>query len=175
LGSVWRRDEINTNKPTTLGLKNYLWFCATGIMMKRCRERDSDVCPRCGLTETMQHIWKCTHEMEDLWKSSMEVVHNWLILNNTHPEMTRVIIESLTRWRTAESSTVTTHIPWLQELINKQTACGWHDFFEGLLLKDWRHVMLNHLKKVCSKKSSKRWTIALIRKLWPDQQSQVLF
>jgi hypothetical protein len=64
-------------------------------MMKRHRERDSDACPQCGAPENIQHIWKCTHDTDDLWTSSMENVSNWLMLNNTHPEMTRVIIKSL--------------------------------------------------------------------------------
>jgi hypothetical protein len=96
----------------------------------------------------------------------MQGVRNWLTINNTHPEMIRVIIESLNRWRTEDNVPVLTHIPWLQGLIDKQKACGWQNFFEGLVLKDWRAVMENYLRKTRSKKSSKRWITALIRKLW---------
>jgi hypothetical protein len=141
-------------------------FCATGRMMQRRRERDSDACPRCGEPETVQHIWKCKFDTDELWESSMQGVRNWLTINNTHPEMIRVIIESLNRWRTEDNVPVLTHIPWLQGLIDKQKACGWQNFFEGLVLKDWRAVMENYLRKTRSKKSSKRWITALIRKLW---------
>jgi hypothetical protein len=80
--------------------------------------------------------------------------------------MTRVIIESLNKWRTDNHTPVSSHIQWLQDLIDKQNACGWNNFFEGLLLNDWRAVMENYLSKTRSRKSSKRWITALIRKLW---------
>jgi hypothetical protein len=96
----------------------------------------------------------------------MKGIRNWLMSNNTHPEMTRAIIESLNRLRTEDPSPVMTHIQWLQDLINKQSSCGWHNFFEGLLLKDWRVVMIHYISKNRSKKSPKRWITALIQKLW---------
>jgi hypothetical protein len=96
----------------------------------------------------------------------MEDVRNWLSLQNTHPEMTRVILESLNRWRSGEIPAATTHIKWLQDLVNKQNESGWHNFFEGMLVKDWRKAMVQYLERTRSKKSSKRWTAALIRKLW---------
>jgi hypothetical protein len=96
----------------------------------------------------------------------MQGVRNWLTIHNTHPEMTRVIIESLNKWRTDNHTPVSSHIQWLQDLIDKQNACGWNNFFEGLLLNDWRAVMENYLSKTRSRKSSKRWITALIRKLW---------
>lgn len=141
-------------------------FCATGQMMKRRRERDSDTCPRCGEPENVQHIWRCKHDTDELWATSMKGIRNWLMSNNTHPEMTRAIIESLNRLRTEDPSPVMTHIQWLQDLINKQSSCGWHNFFEGLLLKDWRVVMIHYISKNRSKKSPKRWITALIQKLW---------
>ncbi len=33
---------------------------ATGINMKRRREREDDICPRCGMTENNTHIYECT-------------------------------------------------------------------------------------------------------------------
>ena len=33
---------------------------ATGINMKRRRERDDDICPRCGMGENNTHIYECT-------------------------------------------------------------------------------------------------------------------
>lgn len=141
-------------------------FCATGTMMKRRRERDSDFCPRCGETENVQHIWQCKRDTEDLWNRSMEDVRNWLSLNNTHPEMSRAIIDNLNQWRNGDTPVVGTHIPWLQELLSKQNESGWHNFFEGLVVKEWKNAMLQYLARTQSKKSSKRWIIALICKLW---------
>jgi hypothetical protein len=102
-------------------------FCATGQMMKRRKERDTDACPRCGAPENVQHIWKCTHYTNDLWESSMKNVKDWLLANQTHPEIARVIVDSLTHWH-LDDGVGTTHIPWLQAIIDKQKACGWHNF-----------------------------------------------
>jgi hypothetical protein len=44
-------------------------FCATGRMMKRPRERDTDACPRCGHPETVEHIWTCKQDTAELWES----------------------------------------------------------------------------------------------------------
>jgi hypothetical protein len=141
-------------------------FCATGQMMKRRRERDTDACPRCGDLETVEHMWKCQQDTADLWESAIKSVQRWMTENHTHPEMVRVIVQCLNQWRFNNNSKPTTYIPWLQELIDKQTRCGWRNFFEGLILKDWREAMTLHLAKIRSTKSSKRWLTALIRKLW---------
>jgi hypothetical protein len=162
-GGAMQASQINKQHWVS---KTISGFCATGIMMKRRRERLSDSCPRCGEPENVQHIWQCRHDTDDLWKRSMEDVRNWLSLQNTHPEMTRVILESLNRWRSGEIPAATTHIKWLQDLVNKQNESGWHNFFEGMLVKDWRKAMVQYLERTRSKKSSKRWTAALIRKLW---------
>jgi hypothetical protein len=95
----------------------------------------------------------------------MKNLKEWLLASNTHPEMVRSIVDGLNSWRLG-NSTGSTHIPWLQAIIDKQNKCGWQNFFEGLLLKDWRTEMNRHLSKLKTGKSSRRWAVALIRKMW---------
>jgi hypothetical protein len=51
-------------------------------------------------------------------------------------------------------------------IIQKQKECGWVNFFEGLILREWQLAMQLHLRWMRSQKSSKRWVAALIRKMW---------
>lgn len=127
-------------------------FCATGQMMKRHRERDTDECPRCGGSENVEHIWKCPHETAELWDVSMQSIHIWLTAHNTHPEMARAITASLNQWWSDDSVPLSTNIPWLKKLIDKQTRCGWHNFFIGFLLKDWGTAMTQYLSQIRSRK-----------------------
>jgi hypothetical protein len=55
---------------------------------------------------------------------------------------------------------------WLRELLTKQSACGWRNFFEGFLVKEWSAAMAKHLSKIGSVTSPKQWVSALIQKLW---------
>jgi hypothetical protein len=87
--------------------------------------------------------------------------------NNTYPELINLIIDGLSRWRTGDSGASThSKIPWLHNLGTKQDLCGWRNFFEGLLVTDWRDAVKHHFDRTHSMKSPKRWLSALIRKMW---------
>jgi hypothetical protein len=142
-------------------------FCATGSMMQRRKERSTDECPRCGLSENVEHIWRCQQGTSELWDKSLKSLEEWLGSNSTHPDMIRIITEGLNRWRAGEDTAcMTSTIPWLQEVIKKQEACGWRNFFEGMLVLDWRKAVDSHMLRIRSPKSSRRWLTALIQKLW---------
>jgi hypothetical protein len=51
----------------------------------------------------------------------------------------------------------------LQDAIQSQDAIGWDNFFEGCLAKDWEQAQDAYYKWYRSRKSARRWTIALIR------------
>jgi predicted RNA-binding Zn-ribbon protein involved in translation (DUF1610 family) len=120
-------------------------FCSTGRMMLRRKEHATDKCPRCGQPEDVVHIWRCRHDTEKLWKTALSDLQSWLENNGSHPEITNLIINRLSRWRLgndlADSSSH--QIPWLRELSQKQDSCGWRNFFEGFLLNDW-YTIINH-------------------------------
>jgi hypothetical protein len=142
-------------------------FSATGKMMQRRRERDSAECPRCGMTEDVEHVWRCQHDTDAIWERALNSLQQWLSTNRTHPEMTKLIIKGLQKWRTGEDmATLSTEIPWLKEVLSKQNECGWRNFFEGLLVTGWQKAISIHLARIGSPKSSKRWISALIRKMW---------
>jgi hypothetical protein len=142
-------------------------FCSTGKMMQRRRERTTDECPRCGQPEDVEHVWRCQVDTASIWQRAMSSLNEWLISNSWHPEMSRLIIEGLSRWHDgSDLDKLTTTIPWLQDIITKQTECGWRNFFEGMLLIDWKMGLKLHFGRIRSAKSPRRWISALIRKLW---------
>jgi hypothetical protein len=115
----------------------------------------------------VEHIWKCKHDTEGLWKKALDDLHNWLNENNSHPGITNLIIDGLSRWRNGNpTSGVRLKTHWLHQLGLKQDSCAWRNFFEGLLVTDWQEAMLNHLARSHSVKSPRRWISALIHKMW---------
>jgi hypothetical protein len=53
-----------------------------------------------------------------------------------------------------------------QEALQIQDGIGWDNFFEGCIATRWEHVQDAHYTWCRSRKSGRRWTIALIQKLW---------
>jgi hypothetical protein len=90
--------------------------------MYRRMEHATDECPRCQEPENVEHIWTCKHDTQELWTSAITGLRNFLTANNTHPEIVRVIVEGLESWRTG-TPPPSTHVPWLQAIIQKQKEC----------------------------------------------------
>jgi hypothetical protein len=141
-------------------------FCAAGVMMHRRKERSSPACPRCGLREDVEHIWRCTHDMSDLWQKSLDSLRHWLTEHGTHPDLRDIIIRGLNGWRTGSEVPLSLQVPWIQEVITKQGNSGWRNFFEGFLVNEWRTAQDRFYSRTRSRQSPKRWLSALIRKLW---------
>jgi hypothetical protein len=141
-------------------------FCATGVVMHRRGERATAECPRCALTEDVEHVWKCKSETDDIWNKALESLREWLNTHKTHPELSKQIIQGLNRWRSDEAGSSTSHIPWIQEVLSQQDDFGWGGFFEGFVARAWRQAHEKYLNRTKSPKSSKRWLSSLIRKQW---------
>jgi hypothetical protein len=142
-------------------------FCATGRMMFRRREWESDQCPRCKqANENTEHVWQCCWETDKLWEKAMEDLKQWLQQNQTHPEFAGTIIKHLNAWRTNGTRPVINGLAWAKPAFEAQTNMGWKNFFEGFLAVEWQEVQALHFARIGSKKSTKRWASALIRKLW---------
>lgn len=141
-------------------------FCSTGVMMRKRKERDSDECPRCGMKEDVEHIWRCSHDTQHIWDTALANLKEWMSINDTYLGLQMMIIQELKRWRTEETIMLTDMPPWISAVAAKQAALGWNNFFEGFLVKDWSMVVKQQLGRMRSRRSSRRWTSALIRKLW---------
>lgn len=141
-------------------------FCATGTMMQRRRERKSAACPRCGSSETVEHVWTCEVDTAKIWEKALVSLNEWLTENGTHPELRRQIIIGLQKWRSNEANPPSSHIPWIQTVLTQQNEFGWGAFFEGFMSIEWRQAHEKYLTRTKSFRSSRRWLSSLIRKMW---------
>ena len=56
--------------------------------------------------------------------------------------------------------------PVLYQLLLKQDAIGCRACIDGLLVKEWAAVQASYFEMIESRRSGKRWAVALIKKLW---------
>jgi hypothetical protein len=142
-------------------------FCAVGTMMFKRKEHPTSECPRCNEVETVEHVWKCTYDTGALWDNSLSNLREWMLQHDTHPDMAQAIIQGLRHWRSGGSeSNFPSSSDWIRELVDQQTKLGWRNFFEGMIATNWQVAQQSYLNRIGSRKSSRRWATAIIRKLW---------
>ena len=56
--------------------------------------------------------------------------------------------------------------PVLYRLLLKQDTIGWRACIDGLLVREWAAVQASYFEMIGSRRSGKRWAVALIKKLW---------
>jgi hypothetical protein len=89
-----------------------------------------------------------------------------MLQNDTHPEMIRAIIHGLTQWRTGANLSRQSYTDWFDEAIAQQSTLGWRNFFEGMIATKWQEAQKEYLLWIRSRKLSKWWATAMVRKLW---------
>jgi hypothetical protein len=141
-------------------------FCATGVMMHQRKERQTPNCPRCGQVEDVQHIWVCKHDTRKIWDKALENLRSWMMTQGTHPDVIANIIKGLSGWHNGTTEKLFSAVPWIQQALDNQDKSGWRNFFEGFLVDDWRTAQDRYYARIGSRRSSRRWLSALIRKMW---------
>jgi hypothetical protein len=84
---------------------------------------------------------------------------------HTDPEICTQIIEGLNRWREGINTSFTP-LSTAQLTASLQENIGWKHFFEGRHHLQWRELQSEYLRNIRSLRSGKRWSIAIIKKLW---------
>jgi len=136
---------------------------ATGKNMCQWHFRTSSQCPRCGdMLEDKQHILTChAPEARELWETSLKAVERWLKDEGTDTMLREHLMDYLRSWsRTSPNPQAA------PTYIAEQDAIGQHYIWDGWLSKAWREHQEQIWKQSRSRKSSKRWTTELIKKLW---------
>ncbi len=71
--------------------------------MKRWKERDTDVCPRCGIQEDAPHVLVCSGEgATEVWAKSILNLEEWMISVDTDPDIMEMITWKLNKWSNSE-------------------------------------------------------------------------
>ena len=158
---------------------------ATGIEMMKRKERDFDHCPRCKLPhEDNTHVIICqANSARQQWNTTMMNLEHSLTKLHCPSDFPSALIEQLTAWRNDEpspsSQAYSTHT---KAMIEAQLGIGWGHALDGCIHLTWRTEMTSFSNaKTNHKFSPKRWTTAIIRKMWDvswdmwDQRNAVLF
>ena len=145
-------------------------ICGTGRMMKRWKKRVIDNCPRCGCSnETTSHVLKCKAvSAVTVWDKSIESLEEWLRANKTCPDLRRLLLHIMDRWR--NDLRVTNISNYEFDICNKvyvaQELIGWRQMLGGCLTIEWAKAQQVYYEWLGIRKTGRRWVTALILKLW---------
>jgi hypothetical protein len=148
--------------------KHSTGFCAVQATLYKWNKQEAPLCPICKLEdEDIEHVLKCKNQStQEHWTSKLAALKTWLT-STTSPAMTKTILSSLRHW--LEFTTEPDYVPpdpTLRQAVEDQSRHGWYSFFMGFLSPCWQQYQFNYYQRKGSKKSSKRWTAALIAHLW---------
>ena len=99
----------------------------------------------------------------------MEFFSNERELNrlNTAPEISATILANLNAWRTGAPQYIPPTNQWGEQTAAlSQQRMGWTNFAFGRWHRQWSDSQQTYLSKHFPRRSSKRWTIAIIHKLY---------
>ncbi len=140
-------------------------FLPDGKNMKRWGLRTQSKCPRCQCPiEDKDHIFKCQSESaQQQWMKAVEDLDRWLQAAKTHPQLRKDLIEGLQHWHD-QTPSCRPHIEGTTAG-QLQDSIGWGIALEGCIARRWREEQEVYWKAFKSRKSSRRWTTELIKRL----------
>ena len=147
-------------------------------MMLRCKQWESDTCPRCGdCIENNWHVLWCAETQVRAQHYQLTCnIDTWLKENDTHPALHRLIITIFQQGDTTSFSCCArgNFDPQIIELAKMQDQIGVRNVFEGRLSKRWSIVQESRLRMNVrsSCRSGASWTAGLIRRIYRWGQAQ---
>jgi len=143
-------------------------MCGVGKWLVIWKEQEVADCPCCSEFEDAPHVWVCQEqEATALREEGFSRLSAWMVEAQTAPEVRTVILTRLSQWSTGSPLTpIDTSFAGLQHALHTQDGIGWDAFFEGRVAIEWEQVQETYYLWCRSRKSGRRWTIALIQKLW---------
>ena len=138
-------------------------MCGVGKFMLRWKEWDHDLCPRCGVSEDSAHVWRCPgFGAHALWETSINHLLQWMHSVDTHPDIIETIHKYLSSWHSSSPFEFVCPNSTYQALSDQQVVGG-RRFFE---VKSWTEIQQHYYSLIHSRRSGRRWTIELIKRLW---------
>ena len=147
--------------------KHAAGFNAVVKNMKRRKHWAHSKCPRCLQTEEdSEHITKCQGTgAPEQWKQSIEQLEKWMRTINTEKNIIRAVIQGLTAWNADQPVEKENFSQSIELTIDQQEKIGWRNLLEGFPAKRWAEQQEDHLERTGSKRSSRRWKAALVKKM----------
>lgn len=141
-------------------------MCGVGKFQKIWKLKDTDACPHCGQPEDSYHVWTCKADsVHTLWEQSLNKLRNHLLCLDTDPTIMMGIIHYLQSWR-SDTSLKPLQDTSIQQMLSLQDTRGIRQFFEGWWHGNWELLQQQYYTSINSHRNGKRWTIAIITKLW---------
>jgi len=139
-------------------------FLPYGKNMRRWNLRQQARCPRCScLVEDKEHIFKCQEASAvKQWNKALDDLDQWLQSQHSHPQIRQDIIHGLRQWHDDKPQCWTTSGSTAAQL---QDTIGWGAVLEGCISRSWQEEQDQFWKAIKSRKSSWRWTTALLTRL----------
>ena len=145
-------------------------ICGTGRMMKIWRQRVIDNCPRCGApNETTTHIIQCPGgSANTVWDTSLASLDEWLSDQKTCPDLRKLLIHALSRWRLGLDVTNlrSFQFEWCENIFESQQIIGWRQLMGGCLSIEWAMAQQTYFKWMGIRRTGKRWVVSLIKRMW---------
>jgi hypothetical protein len=145
--------------------KHTCGMCGVGKFMKRWKEWEEDICPRCGEQEDAPHVWRCKGPgTAEIWNKSLQELETLLHQLDTDPTLTYIILVHLRGWWSGEN---VTYIPprEFQDLLHDQQTIGWRRFFKGWFAYSWAEMQQRYYNLLWSSRTGRRWASAIVLKL----------
>ncbi len=146
--------------------KHVSGMCAVGKFMQRWKMRSNSSCPRCGNHEDAAHVWTCHGQgADEVWERALSNLEGWFNSMQTDPDIQHIIIAYLKSWRD-DTSEISSNSFMLEEVLEHQSSIGWQRFFEGWTGIGWERAQQAYFTLIKSRRTGKRWVVALIKKMW---------
>jgi hypothetical protein len=128
-----------------------------------------DECPRCGDSESSQHVLECTgtgaNATFDLAVAKLET---GMTVLETAPRILSVITKWIRQWRKYGDRALprfTYYDQWgTQHAVRTQDSIGWYQFLLGRIAKRWSDAQQRFIDSLAKKNTGRRWTASLIQK-----------
>jgi len=137
---------------------------AHGKNMQQRGQRATAKCPRCETElEDKLHILQCKAPgAQQQWMASIEKLRIWMQAQGMEPTIQQAILQNLEAWVQDQPPQLEySSTPFGKE----QASIGWERILDGWLLQYWRVQQEQAWSQIRLRKSSRRWTAALIQKL----------
>jgi hypothetical protein len=143
-------------------------MCGVGKWLLIWKDSDTDACPLCSDLEDARHVWQCPDNWaQNIRTKGLETLSTWLDKAQTDPGIKSIITTRLNQWFSHQPLAPITNLSHLiQEALHLQDDISWDNFFKGRVITDWEAIQVAYYSWCNSSKSGRRWTIALIQKLW---------
>ena len=159
----------------SISTKRQIWLCkhltgncAVGTVMVRRDERKHSECPRCGhLEEDVRHVVICRDQhAQTIWQAQLSNLRSWLQKRITHPKIVSTIMAGLRMWHRGACLLDPLDPKWHSKCLYAQNAIRWENFLQRRVSLEWADHHQQYYKHLDMRRTGRRWTIALIQKLW---------